>query len=67
MAPDGKSLITSVGTEDSSVWLHDKDGDHQISSEGYATSPSFSFDGSNLYFLLADTQMRGFELLGEGN
>ncbi len=62
MAPDGKSLITSVGSDDSSVWLHDKDGDHQISSEGYATSPSFSSDGSSLYFLVADAQMRGFEL-----
>jgi eukaryotic-like serine/threonine-protein kinase len=62
IAPDGKSLITSVGTEDSSVWLHNKDGDQQISSEGYATSPSFSSDGSSLYFLVADAQMRGFEL-----
>src|ERR1017187_3255909 len=33
MAPDGKSLITSVGEHDLTVWLHDKDGDHQISSE----------------------------------
>ena len=53
MAPDGKSLITSVGSQDHTVWLHDKDGDHQISSEGNTSSPSFSSDGRNLYFLKA--------------
>ena len=26
MAPDGKSLITSVGSQDNTVWLHDQDG-----------------------------------------
>jgi eukaryotic-like serine/threonine-protein kinase len=51
MAPDGKSLITSVGSEDRSVWLHDKDGDHQISSEGNTSLPRFSSDGHSLYFL----------------
>jgi serine/threonine protein kinase/sugar lactone lactonase YvrE len=62
MAPDGKSFITSVGSQDSTVWLHDKDGDHQISSEGNAVGPSFSSDGSSLYFLMANGQTRGVEL-----
>jgi eukaryotic-like serine/threonine-protein kinase len=62
MAPDGKSLITSVGSQDSTVWLHDKDGDHQISSEGNAMTPSFSSDGNRLYFLMANGQTRGYEL-----
>ena len=62
MAPDGKSLITSVGSQDLTVWLHDKDGDHQISSEGNTSSPAFSADGRNLYFLKANGQMRGNEL-----
>jgi len=62
MAPDGKSLITSVGVEDRTVWLHDKDGDHQISSEGNASSPSFSSDGRRLYFLMSNGQTRGEEL-----
>ena len=56
MAPDGKSLVTSVGSQDSTVWIHDKDGDHQISSEGNASSPSFSLDGKNLYFLMINGQ-----------
>ncbi len=62
MAPDGKSLITSVGTQDSTVWMHDSEGDHQISSEGYATAPRFSFDGRSLYFLMVNGQTTGQEL-----
>jgi eukaryotic-like serine/threonine-protein kinase len=62
MAPDGKSLITSVGSTDSTVWLHDKGGDHQISSEGNAMQPAFSSDGNRLYFLMANGQTHGNEL-----
>jgi eukaryotic-like serine/threonine-protein kinase len=62
MAGDGKSLITSVGSRDSTVWLHDKDGDHQISSEGNAIAPIFSSDGNRLYYLMASGQTRGYEL-----
>jgi Tol biopolymer transport system component len=62
VAPDGKSLITSVGAEDRTVWLHDKDGDHQISSEGNASSPSFASDGRRLYFLMSNGQTQGEEL-----
>jgi serine/threonine protein kinase/Tol biopolymer transport system component len=62
MAADGKSLITSVGSHDSTVWLHDKEGDHQISSEGNAQAPSFSSDGNRLYYLMANGQTPGYEL-----
>ena len=36
MAPNGKSFITSVGTHDSMVWIHDQNGEHPTSSEGEA-------------------------------
>jgi serine/threonine protein kinase len=62
MAPDGKSLITAVGTEDSTVWFHDRDGDHQVSSEGNAIAPSFSSDGNSLYFLMTNGQTPDYEL-----
>ncbi len=62
MAPDGRSLIASVGSQDLTVWLHDKDGDHQVSSEGNTSSPAFSSDGRNLYFLKANDQTLGEEL-----
>ncbi len=62
MAADGKSLITSVGSADSTVWLHDKDGDHQISSEGNAGAPSFASDGNSLYYLMTNGQTHRTEL-----
>jgi eukaryotic-like serine/threonine-protein kinase len=62
MAPDGRSLVTSVGATDSVVWLHDKDGEHQISSESRAGLPSFSADGHSLYFLMASGTAQGYEL-----
>jgi len=62
LAAGGKSFITSVGSRDSTVWLHDKDGDHQISSEGNAVAPSFSADGNKLYYLMANGQTPGYEL-----
>ncbi|MGA7914796.1 MAG: protein kinase [Candidatus Acidiferrales bacterium] len=62
LAPDGKSLITAVGSQDSTVWFHDKDGDHQVSSEGFALQPAFSSDGKNLYYLMGNSQSGGLEL-----
>jgi Tol biopolymer transport system component len=62
MAPDGKSLITSVGSEDRTVSLHDKDGDHPISSEGVTSLPRFSPDGHSLYFLKTNGQTGSDEL-----
>lgn len=49
-ASDGKSLITSVGLTQRSVWLHDASGDRQISLEGYAFWPLLSADGRKILF-----------------
>ncbi|HSD72975.1 MAG TPA: hypothetical protein VLE54_09290, partial [Thermoanaerobaculia bacterium] len=58
MAPDGRSFVTSVGTVQSSVWMHDERGEHQLSFEGYSSfgwpGPSRSYlsaDGRKLYYL----------------
>jgi len=51
IAPDGRSLITSIGMRQSEIWIHDTNGDREISSEGYASSPEFSSDGKTLYWL----------------
>src|SRR6476619_1284339 len=48
--PDGRSLITSVGVSQRSVWLHDGSGDRQISLEGYAFYPILTADGRKLCF-----------------
>src|SRR5262249_25161175 len=51
-APDGRSFVTSVGTRQSTLWVHDPSGERQITSEGYASLPHFSADGKKLYYLL---------------
>jgi serine/threonine protein kinase/Tol biopolymer transport system component len=50
--PDGRSLVTSIGSEQNTVWLHDAGGDRQITSQGYAYEPMLSPDGKRLYYLL---------------
>ena len=59
VAPDGRSLLTSVGVRQNAVWIHDAKGDRAISPEGYAaanylvlTAPLFSYDGRQIYYLL---------------
>ena len=53
MAPDGRSLVTSVGMRRSAVWLHDGAGERAIVSEGHASAPRFSRDGTRVFYLLA--------------
>jgi eukaryotic-like serine/threonine-protein kinase len=53
VAPDGQSLVTSVGTSERNVWVHDQDGERQVSSQGYSYSPRFSNDGSRVFYLVA--------------
>jgi eukaryotic-like serine/threonine-protein kinase len=55
MAPDGGSFITSVGGDEQTVWVHDHQGDPQISSEGYAFGPQLSNDGCKLFYLVSQT------------
>jgi Tol biopolymer transport system component/predicted Ser/Thr protein kinase len=62
MDPDGRSFITSVGSEERTVWMHDKESDHQITSEGKAFLPQFSPDGKRIYFLVARGQTPDQEL-----
>jgi eukaryotic-like serine/threonine-protein kinase len=52
MAPDGRSFVTSVGMAEGTVWVHGDNGDHQISSEGYAEAPTLSFGGTQLFYLV---------------
>src|SRR4030095_1846793 len=50
--PDGRSCVTSIGTRQSTLWIHDGRGDRQITSEAYTFRPSFSSDGKTLYYLV---------------
>jgi Tol biopolymer transport system component len=50
-APDGRSLITSVGLRQRAVWVHDATGEErQISLEGYAYFPLLSSDGTRVCY-----------------
>jgi Tol biopolymer transport system component len=51
-APDGRSFVTSIGTSQSTVWVHDTNGTRQITSEGYGFRPSISPDGRKVYYLV---------------
>ncbi len=55
VAPDGSSLLTSVGQQRSAVWIHDEAGDRQITSEGSARLPRLSPDGRHVFYLQGDT------------
>jgi eukaryotic-like serine/threonine-protein kinase len=65
VAPDGGSLITSVGSRESTLWVRDSKGERQISSEGYAEYPRFSPDGKKLYYLVRRNGVSGQFVNGE--
>ena len=52
VAPDGRSFVTSIGTSQSTVWVHDTNGTRQVTSEGYGFRPTISPDGRKLYYLV---------------
>jgi hypothetical protein len=52
VAPDGRSLITSVGVRRSEVWIHDAGGDRPLSSEGFTFRPVMSTSGKRVYYLM---------------
>jgi Tol biopolymer transport system component len=58
--PDGHSVITSVGTDQSSVWYHDVRGDRPISGEGYAYRPQVSADGTKVFYVVRRAVHSGF-------
>lgn len=63
--PDGKSLITSLGTYESAIWIHDGNSERPLSSEGEVINfplPVFSPDGRVLYYLLRRDGASGTEL-----
>jgi len=63
--PDGQALITSVGVRESAIWMHDRSGDRQLSSEGEVVGwplPVFSPDAAILYYLLRRGEGAGAEL-----
>jgi eukaryotic-like serine/threonine-protein kinase len=52
IAPDGRSLVTAVGLHQRAVWIHDANGERQISLAGLASQPIFSPDGQTLFYVV---------------
>ena len=62
VAPDGRSLVTSIGMRRSAVWIHDAAGERAIVSEGHASAPRLSRDGTRVFYLF----VRDWWLAGRG-
>ncbi|HUS19109.1 MAG TPA: protein kinase, partial [Terriglobales bacterium] len=60
VAPDGKSLIASVGTAQGSIWFHDQKGDRQLTFEGVAMLPKMSPDGKTVFYLQRSGSSRSY-------
>lgn len=61
MMPDGKSFITTSGTQQSEIWWHDDNtGEKQITSEGYSFLPTLSPDGKKVYYLQRTTKAHSY-------
>ena len=58
--PDGRSIVTSIGERLSTLWVHAGDSTRQATSEGFAYTPSFSPDGSRLFYLQRSKADRRF-------
>jgi Tol biopolymer transport system component len=50
MTPDGRSFITAVALQNTSLWIHDAGGERGISVEGNAGEPKFTPDGKKLLY-----------------
>lgn len=51
--PDGRSLVTSLGLQRQSIWIHDANGERPVTSDATASAPWLSSDAKRLYFLVA--------------
>ena len=61
MMPDGKSFITTSGTQQSEIWWHDDNtGEKQITSQGYSFLPTLSPDGKKVYYLQRTTKAHSY-------
>lgn len=60
LTPDGRYLITSMGLNQTSLWLHDARGEREILSEGFALLPTMTASGKGVYFLLRAGKTRGY-------
>ncbi len=65
--PDGRSVLTSIGTRRQSIWIRDERGEREISREGFAfiptepeggTSQPLPGDGRSVFYLVRQGAVR---------
>jgi hypothetical protein len=61
VAPDGGSLITSVGPRQSVIFVHTPSGDRETSREGFSYDPKFTPDGKKLCYRI----LKGVDTLSD--
>jgi Tol biopolymer transport system component len=52
ISADGRSLVTAVVLQNTSLWIHDAKGEREVSLEGNGTKPKFTPDGKSLCYLM---------------
>jgi len=57
---DGEYLITSMGTQQGTVWLHDTQGDRPVTSEGFAMLPVMAPSGDRVFYLVRSSSQRAY-------
>jgi Tol biopolymer transport system component len=62
VAPDGRSLLTSIGREQGTIWLHDANGERVLATANEAYAPWLSADGRRAYFVEARASGQSAEL-----
>ena len=58
--PDGRSFVTAIGNRQSTIWIHDTQGNRQITSEGFTFFPNISPDGKKVFYLVRSGGAQNF-------
>jgi eukaryotic-like serine/threonine-protein kinase len=61
MAPDGRSFVTAVALQSTSLWVHYANGERQVSLEGNAADPAFTPDGKKLLYRIVREAPNAFD------
>jgi len=52
ISPDGRSFVTAVAVQNTTLWIHDAKGERQVALEGNGSNPKFTPDGKKLCYLI---------------
>jgi DNA-binding winged helix-turn-helix (wHTH) protein/Tol biopolymer transport system component len=58
VAADGRSLLTSIGTEQDTLWLRNPQGERALTTEDSAYFPWLSADARRVYFMSANNSAK---------